>query len=190
MTKCLTLLFVFLATSAAVLAAENWRIDIFDKAQALVAAKNHKFMALLVEAEPRLAEWCKRAAAREEVKQKATRFAFVKLLREKPEEITSDKPADWVRILDTLRSPAATLLRADPAFEKIFSEYEAKRKGSGSMNPPSELYEPIREKLATESTLQIEVEMYRSLDGLAEEVAKKKASHTSEPTAASGRGSP
>jgi hypothetical protein len=190
MRKCLTLLLVFVA-STAVVAGEDWRTDIFDRAQALVAAKNRKFMALVVEVEPRLADWCGRATAREDAKQRASRYAFVKLLREKPDEIASEKPADWVRILDVLNSPALELLRADPVFLKLANEYGEKRRTSGGLNPPIELFEPIQEKIATESTLKIEVELAQRLGDLADEVAKKKkANQAAELTAPSGRSSP
>lgn len=84
----------------------------------------------------------------------------------------SGKPADWVRGFDVMGQQADELAHADPVFDNILREYIARRRASGSMNPPSELYEPIREKLA-ERALEIEMEMQRDLEALQTEASKK-----------------
>jgi hypothetical protein len=188
--KRLSLFLALLLASVALGApTDDWRLDAYDKAQAILDARTRKLYHLMIEAEPKLTDWRTRSLAMVAAKQKAERYGFVKMLRDSPREITFEKPEDWVRSFSFRSSRAEELARVDPVFAELARDFLAKSKDTRCWNPPEELMEPIRQSIQAR-VIEITQEYQKELDALKADVAKHKTTQPPEPMAPSGRGSP
>lgn len=104
----------------------DWRIEAFDKAQALFAAFEVNEGKQMEKIEPRVGEFYEAWIALQDSFRKVGRYAFLKRLREDPQSINWQDPWVWS---SGLRSTAEAefLAEADQNFRSIYGDYLAKK---------------------------------------------------------------
>jgi len=172
---------LLLLTASVSGAAEDWRLDSYDRAQALFRASDQKEAELLKQYEPRIAEFSALFYLFQDANRKMQRYVFLKKLRENPESINWTRTWDWADGRDIGTKEQEDLAAKDPAFRALREDFLAKKEALRRAKDLTKMRNSEYEKHA-EIFYALEEKLLKDLEKLQAEVDQRMSNTPMEPS--------
>lgn len=173
-------LVLFLASYSLCVAAEDWRVTLYDNAVALFVAFDQKEADILTRLEPKLAEFYSIYLPYEDARRKLSRRAFLKQLEQNPKTINWSNTWEWFGGRGVGTEEYEKLASEDPVYRELRDSFSAKKEALRKAKDLTWMRNKAYEKHA-EIFHELEENLLKDLKTLQDEVDQRMSNTPLEP---------